>query len=305
MMSEGPAPPRFRARRHRGHRIAAALLPLLLLAGCKAAAPGIEARPAMWLIEDADTRIYLLGTMHALPAGTDWNRGKVAAAVDAADELMLELSPAELAKAGAMFQALAPRDAPLAMDRRLPPAALAVYRRIEGSGDFGGDRLDDWALLVLMGQRVAEEANLSPADGVESGLTAAFRDAGKPVSGLESARSQLMAFETLDPRAQRALLVAALANADHAVRDVRAMAADWSRGDAEALARIINEDVDAVPAARKAILTDRSRRWTAWAKRRMEQPGTVLLAVGAGHLVGNDGVPAMLEADGLTVTRVQ
>ena len=70
-------------------------------------------------------------------------------------------------------------------------------------------------------------------------------------------------------------------------------------------AKIINEDVDSVPAARKAILTDRNRRWSAWVAMRMGKPGTVLMAVGAGHLVGADGVPAMLEARGYKVTRVQ
>ncbi|MGB3320484.1 MAG: TraB/GumN family protein, partial [Sphingopyxis granuli] len=76
-------------------------------------------------------------------------------------------------------------------------------------------------------------------------------------------------------------------------------------GDVAALEAVINADVEAVPAARKAILTDRNRRWSAWVKRRMDRPGTLLVAVGAGHLIGPEGVPALLEADGLTVTRVQ
>lgn len=259
----------------------------------------------MWLVEDADTRIYMLGTMHALPAGTDWNRGKVAEAANAADELMLELSPEQLAEAGAVFQKLAPRDKPLAMEARLPAKALAAYRRLEGGSDFGSDKLDDWAILVLMGQKVAAEAELSPAAGVEAGLTATFRAAGKPISGLESAKAQLMLFETLDAATQRTLLVRAADNIDHAQRDVDAMAKAWSRGDADALAKVVNEDVDRVPAARKAIITDRNRRWSEWVKRRMDSPGTVLMAVGAGHLVGQDSLPAMLEAEGLTVRRVQ
>lgn len=290
-------------RRHRGRRIAAALLPLLL-AAC-GTEPEVAAKPAMWLVEDADTRIYMLGTMHALPAGTDWNRGKIAAAAASADELMLELSPQQLAEAGAVFQALAPRDKPLAMEKRLSPKALAAYRKLEGGNDFGGEKLDDWAVLVLMGQKVAAEAGLLPADGVEAGLTATFRTAGKPISGLESARTQLMLFETLDPATQRMLLASAAENADHAPADVSAMAAAWSRGDADALAKVINEDVDRVPAARKAIITDRNRRWSGWIATRMDKPGTVLMAVGAGHLVGTDSVPALLAAEGYKVTRVQ
>jgi len=286
-----------------GRRFAAALLPLLL-AACQTQ-PAVEARPAMWLVEDADTHIYMLGTMHALPARTDWNGGKVADAMRAADELMLELSPRELAAAGAVFKELAPRSAPLAMNARLPAKALEGYRAIAGGDDLGGEALDDWAVLVMMGQRVAQRADLSPSEGVEAGLTAAFTKAGKPIGGLESAKAQLMLFETLDPATQRALLVRAAENSARAESDVLAMTSAWSRGDTEALAKVVNEDVDEVPAARKAILTDRNRRWSDWVERRLDRPGTVLMAVGAGHLVGADGVPAMLAGRGLKVTRVQ
>ncbi|AJA09059.1 GumN protein [Sphingopyxis fribergensis] len=260
----------------------------------------------MWLVSDDDTQIYMLGAMHALPRGTDWERGKVADAIATADELVMELSPDELAGAGAVFQSLAPRTAPLAMEKRLPPQALAGYRALEArGGDFGGDTLDDWAVMVLMGQRVAQSAELDSSDGVETRLTEQFKDARKPIRGLETAREQLMLFETLDPATQRTLLTRAAENSGNAVKDVGALTAAWGRGDVAALEKVINEDVDAVPAARKAIITDRNRRWTAWVHQRLEQPGTVLMAVGAGHLVGPAGVPAMLEAEGLEVRRVQ
>ncbi|MBJ7441846.1 MAG: TraB/GumN family protein [Sphingopyxis sp.] len=260
----------------------------------------------MWLVADDDTRIYLLGTMHALPRGTDWDGDKIKAAIGSADELVMELSPAQLAAAGAEFQKLAPRSTPLAIDARLRGKALANYRALEDSGKgFGGDTLDDWAVMVLMGQRVAQDADLSGSDGVESGLTRQFQAAGKPIAGLETARTQLMLFETLDAPTQRALLTRAAEGADDAVEEISALTAAWSRGDIATLERMINEDVDAVPAARRAIITDRNRRWSAWVQKRMARPGTVLMAVGAGHLVGSDGVPAMLAAQKMTVTRVQ
>ncbi|WP_247594857.1 TraB/GumN family protein [Sphingopyxis sp. PAMC25046] len=267
---------------------------------------GLEARPAMWLVADADTKIYILGTMHALPRGTEWETGRVAGAIAAADELMMELSPAELAAAGEMFRTLAPRETPLAIEARLTGKALTGFRALEASGrSFGEDGLDDWAVMVLMGQRVAQNAGLSSADGVETGLTEKFEAAGKPIGGFETAREQLMLFETLDPQTQRILLTRAAEDAGDAVKEVGALTAAWGRADVAALEKVINEDIDSVPAARKAIITDRNRRWSAWIKRRMAQRGTVLVAVGAGHLVGSDGVPAMVAANGFKVTRVQ
>lgn len=259
----------------------------------------------MWLVSDADTKIYLLGTMHALPARMSWEGGKVGDAVSAADELVMELAPKELAAAGGVFQELAPRTRPLAMETRLPPAAYARFRTVEKDGGFDGDGLDDWAVLVLIGQQIARRAELDPANGVETGLTRHFRATGKAIGGLETAREQLMIFETLDPQTQRALLTRAATGADTAVADVEAMTTAWASGDVAALERMINEDVEAVPAARQAIIADRNHRWAAWARARMARPGTVLLAVGAGHLVGDDGLPALLAAEGLAVRRVQ
>lgn len=260
----------------------------------------------MWLVEDDDTRIYMLGTMHALPRATAWQAGEVGKAIADADELVMELSPRELAAASDVFRDLSPRSEPLAMERRLPPEALARYRALEGRGGaFDGDTLDDWAVMVLMGQRVARNARLKTAHGVEPALTATFRAAGKPVRGLETAKAQLMLFETLDAGAQRILLVRAAKRADRAEEEVHRITDAWRRGDVAALEKVINEDVDVVPAARRALITDRNLRWSVWAAERMEQPGTVLMAVGAGHLVGSDGVPAMMEAKGYRVTRVQ
>lgn len=278
----------------------------LLLAACGAPDPAPKAKPAMWLVADADTRIYMLGTMHALPRGTDWDDGAVGQAIASADELIMELSPRELAAAGALFQKLAPRGALLPIEARLSGAALARYHALEASGgSFGGEKLDDWAIMILIGQRAARAADLSPTAGVEKGLTEIFEAADKPIRGLESAQSQLMLFENLDASTQRALLTRAVTGADEAVGKIGALTAAWSRGDVDGLEKMINADVDTVPAARGAIITDRNRRWAAWAKRRMAQPGTVLMAVGTGHLVGAGGVPAMLKAEGITVTRVQ
>src|SRR3546814_10958916 len=87
-----------------------------------------------------------------------------------------------------------------------------------------------------------------------------------------------MLFETLDPKTQRALLTHAAERAGDAVAEVHVLADAWSRGDVAALEREINEDVDAVPAARAAIITGRNRAWAAWIAKRMERPGPLLVA---------------------------
>ena len=86
-------------------RIAAAILACLsftALASEKAPPP---ARPALWKIADADTTIYLFGTVHVLPPGIDWFGGKVAAAFDGSQELVTEIIDDEAgATRSGMFQ---------------------------------------------------------------------------------------------------------------------------------------------------------------------------------------------------------
>lgn len=283
-----------------------ALCAAILLGSCSAPDPAQQARPALWLISDEDTFIYLLGTMHALPANMEWKNGPVGKAIAASDTLILELAPPQSRQAGAIFAKLAPRTAPLPIESRLDPAALAAYKALPLTQRLRlSDTLDDWALMLILGQKAAQDAELSSDMGVEAQLTAAFNAANKPIDGLESAEAQLMIFETLPPATQRLLLNKAMAKAHRAPNDVLALLTAWARGDVAALEQKINEDVDEAPEAHKRLISDRNHRWAAWAVQHMDTPGTILIAVGAGHMVGSDGLPALLQDRGLTVTRLQ
>ncbi len=78
----------------------------------------------------------------------------------------------------------------------------------------------------------------------------------------------------------------------------------WLKGDARGLARVMNEELDD-PVLYDRLLTRRNAHWADWISRRMEQPGTVFVAVGAGHLAGKGSVQDMLQKRGIRVTRVR
>jgi uncharacterized protein YbaP (TraB family) len=79
----------------------------------------------------------------------------------------------------------------------------------------------------------------------------------------------------------------------------------WANGDVAGVARTFDGETALSPELRKALMTDRNARWADWLKARMAKPGTVFVAVGAGHLAGKDSVEAMLAAKGVKVVRVQ
>lgn len=261
----------------------------------------------MWAVEDSDTTLYLLGTMHALPDGTDWNRGAVADAIAAADSLLLELSPAELANASAVMARLARRESALPLIERLPADLADEAQALDGHrlNIIEAGMLDDWAIALALSNAAARDAGLSGENGVEAGLARAFAASGKPVTGLESAMGQLMLFETLPDAAQRAMLVQGIAEQDRAPAKVRDLTRAWAKGDVAAIDATIRDDMARNPHAMRVLLTDRNRLWAEQLAVRMDRPGTVLVAVGAGHLAGPDNVPALLAAQGWSVRRVQ
>ncbi len=82
------------------------------------------------------------------------------------------------------------------------------------------------------------------------------------------------------------------------------MVQEWLEGDADGLAELMNSDLtDAVLAER--LLYSRNRSWAEWIKDRLDAPGTVFIAVGAGHLAGEQSVQDDLCEAGLAVKRIQ
>ena len=284
------------------------LAPFLLLA---AAPTPPQAHPALWKLADADTNIYLFGTVHILPAGTKWMDARIKAAVDASQSLTLEavldqdpsLVATVLLKIG-HAEGLPPLAERVPVEQRTQLAALV---KASGLPPSFLDGMKTWsAALMLTGaalQQIGVDAAASP--GVEPQLTALFRAANKPVEGLETAELQLGYFDKLPESAQRAFLVATLDSPAKAKADFAKMLGAWEKGDPAAIEKTFADDPEFTPALRDLLIRQRDRAWADALAKRLDQPGTAFVAVGAGHLVGPDSVQTMLATKGLKVERVQ
>jgi len=140
---------------------------------------------------------------------------------------------------------------------------------------------------------------------VESTLKKQFQDSKKTIGQLETNAEQLGYFDRLSEDAQRKFLVAMLESAGDMNSEFKGMLDAWTRGDVKEIAKSFNSDLSDAAELRDALLTRRNANWANWVKGRLDQPGTVLLAVGAGHLAGDQSVQNMLEHRGIKVTRVQ
>ena len=286
------------------------LLVATLLVACTSAAPLVEgpARPAMWAVQDGDTRIVLIGSIHQLPPDLEWTGGILSPELAAADELILELAPAELAKAPDLFAGTSSDEPVPSLDRRFGQTTAARVRDYAADAGIDTDeveRMESWALAIAIGNVITADTGLSSGNGVETRVTAAFAANNRPVSGLETAAQQLAMFDDLPDTAQNAMVTSAIARSGDARTRTRRLLTAWARGDTTALAAAADEAMADTPALIEPVIHARNRAWADALARRMERPGDVLVAVGAGHLVGEGSLVEELEARGFAVRRLQ
>jgi uncharacterized protein len=288
----------------------AALALLAACAGAKEPPPPQPApKPALWKLADADTTIYLFGTIHVLPKDYDWRTPAFDKAVAQSQALVLEVADTENTAQSAqdfLGIAISPGQPPVV--ERVPEAKRAQLKLLIDKAGVPAQALDQfesWAVAITLAAGMLKELNVSPDFGVERLLTAEFKAKKKPISGLETSAYQLGLFDKLPEAAQRGFLVSMVDESANPKAEFDSMIAAWSRGDEKAIALTFDDEVQMTPELLKTLLVNRNRNWTDWLVKRLDAPGTVLVAVGAGHLAGKDSVQAMLAERGLRVTRVQ
>lgn len=266
------------------------------------------AEPGLWRVRDADTEITLFGSIHALPAATQWLTPRITGALDAADMLVLEaIIPDDPAAIGPLVKSLGVRAGLPPLATRVAPskrAALASSIALSGIPERQLDKMETWLAAITLGDGALAQLGLSPAAGVEPTLTARAKAANKPVIGLETPEFQLRLFDGLSETDQRALLDATVDDLSTARDDTNALIAYWQAGETEALGNDLDKQLRATPALSKILLADRNARWADWIATALQRPGKVFIAVGAGHLAGPDSLIVMLRRKGLTVERL-
>lgn len=266
-----------------------------------------DADPALWVVKDKGTTIYLFGTIHVLKPGLSWFDDAVKDAFDKSTELRLEMVMPEAAISRDEALRVATLPAGQTLSTKLKPETQAkLTATLAGYGLPGTafDRYTPWfaannlTILPLMKLGYKLDA------GAEQVLTASAKASGKTITGFETFGEQLGFFASLSDKAQVEFLTSVVNDLPKMGETVDTMVADWARGDPTALAKLLNDDLDANRELGDILLTKRNIRWADWIKSRMDQPGTVFIAVGAGHLAGDNSVQVMLAKRGLTAERV-
>lgn len=272
-----------------------------------AAAPAPkQLKPALWKVADADTTIYLFGTIHALPKGLVWLDGPVGKALDSSGELVTEIPEVPAAEQQKTVMALGLLQGET-LRSMMPDADRAAYEALLAKLKIPAEALDPmepWLAGITLGVLPYKLAGYGAEDGVEAVLRKAALAKGTKLGALETVEYQLGLFDQLPREAQLKFLGEAVRDFDKSFAIIGTMTDEWGSGDPEGLGKLINENMDD-PELAETLLYQRNRNWASWIAKRLDQPGTVFIAVGAGHLAGARSVQDLLKAQGLAATRVQ
>ncbi len=283
------------------------LIPVILF-GCgpvPADMDNTSASPALWIVENGEGTVegWLFGTIHSLPDGVEWRTPVFERALAGSQSLVLEISELDRAdEMRAIFTELAFSTGLTPIERRVPPehrTALAALMQRGGYNSRNFTHVESWAAALTL-------ADVESFGSAKNGVDRALMKQAGTLRALEGTRYQLGIFDQLPERDQRDLLAAVVEGSleNGAVR-YQAMVDMWLTGDMAALERETRSGILADPELRAALLVDRNARWTDKIDSWMQSDGPMMVAVGAAHLAGEDGLPVRLARRGYTVRRLQ
>jgi uncharacterized protein YbaP (TraB family) len=165
------------------------------------------------------------------------------------------------------------------------------------------DPMRPWLASLTLSSMALMQSGFDSSAGVENQLQQRLGE--QKVRSLETVEEQIGFLADLDEATQIELLVSTLDEVDGFAEELRAIAEDWAQGDVSGMEDLLVEEMKVqYPAIYDVLFTRRNANWVETIEQELAGSGTDFVAVGAGHLVGEDSVVAMLEQRGWTVERI-
>jgi uncharacterized protein len=265
-----------------------------------------RAEPAMWVIKDADSTIYLIGTMHLLKHDSEWNAEKVKKTVHESTELWLEIADLD------NQEAFAPLVAKFGVDQERPLSAKLndeQKKKLEKVTSTYGipaatlEPMRPWLAAVVIGVLPLVKAGYDPKAGVERILAAQAAAEGDKINGFETAEDQFHVLADLSEEEQLAFLDGTMDDLGQGLDLLDRLAKAWIDGDVATIGTMEAEMKSKAPTVYDKIFVRRNIAWAEKIEKMLKGSGVQQIAVGAGHLVGPDSVQAQLAKRGIKVEK--
>jgi uncharacterized protein YbaP (TraB family) len=266
-----------------------------------------QAEPAMWVIRDNDSTIYLIGTMHLLRHETEWDSAKVKKTVKESTELWLEIADIDDQAAMMRLAMKYGMDQEKPLSSKLNPAQkekLAKAADAYGLIIAGLEPMKPWMVTMLLSVLPLQKAGYDPNAGIDRLLKAQAEKEGDKILGFETMEQQIRIFADMPEADQIAFLEATLDEVEKGLGLLDQLAKAWIDGDTETIGRLLVDDFKKeAPAAYEKLLVQRNIAWSEKIVEILKGSGVQQIAVGAAHLAGPDSVQVQLAKRGIKAER--
>lgn len=286
----------------------AALSAALFLSLALPAAPA-RAEPAVWRVTDADTEMVLFGSVHMLPEHVEWRTPLLDAAIAEADLVVFEiLTPETEEEEWAMYGPLLRyMYASQPLSEVVTPATWARLEAFLIEHEIPADNFNSlrpWAAAMMLELAVAEDAGSDGDLGVDTVLENSLAPDQRK-EALDTAELLLATIQSLaaygDAEAESLLTQSLDWYEEIEDQPDWSMEESWAAGDVDSIASFVADMKAEAPLLYETLMTDRNTAWLTALKRMMDTETRVVVIVGAAHMVGPDGLPALMRAAGYRV----
>jgi len=277
---------------------------ILMLASAHADQP-----VTMWEIHGTNNRVFLLGSVHLLRASDHPLSEAIESAYAESEMLVMELDIDDMNEfeMPALVQefGMAPDGATLRS--LLGDAAYSMAAGLAQKLDVplaAMEKTRPWFAALTIEIMIMNRTGFDPDLGVERYLASKAETDGKEIRGFETLREQIEILSSLTATAQRDMLLQILTDGADLEAKLDELIAAWRVGDIDQLEDVLLKDMSDYPELYDAVVVSRNNNWARQIEGLLDDADDYLVVVGALHLIGPDGVPSLLERNGITSRQV-
>ncbi len=279
----------------------------VLLASVSFTASAQTPKHFFWSVKDAKgSEAFLVGSLHVLTKDFYPLSAEIEKAFDASRALVEEVDLDELnnpTSIAALVSKAMFTDGRTLEQVVSPATFVEVKRRAEQAGLplVALQRMKPWMAAVALTTPMLTAAGFDTDLGVDRHFFSKAKSLGRQRWALETVAFQLDRFDQLSPALQEQMLTSTLADVDTQIANVKVVANAWATGDTVTIEKVLLTELRELPELYQRLLVDRNRNWMPQVESCITQNSGCFIVVGAAHLVGPEGLPALLTAKGYRV----
>jgi hypothetical protein len=280
-----------------------------LLCACSTTNKLVESKATLWKVKGDHNTMYLLGSIHVLSKHAYPLKPALERAFDDANQVVFEIDLTQFTPTSFRqeFKRTALYPSGQSLSKKLSPGTIELLKSV--LPDYGltldkVERFKPWFLAEWLSSRALEMAGFSDQLGVDFYFYHKAKAAGKPVLGLETLRDQAQIFDSFNDQESELYLVSTISGLPAYAVMVGRLVDAWKNGDVGLLDQLLNQDKRSDPTTHDVLFSKRNSKWMPEIERFAHESGNYLIIVGAGHLVGDDGVVAQLKRAGYSVQQL-